>query len=168
MSILLPDSEVGQLSDGGGKLSHLLTGDSELCSQPLTLMCLFGKELGLLLATDHKGLWRGQDLEAWKGKMWVRSTVISYLANWGDNVAQRAQHGGQGMNHDPNLHVDAPPFLLLRDVVQGKERRSQVPPVSPLDLGSSPSVRVTADPNQRPRRLSADPSRGNNSSGMGP
>ena len=39
--------------------------------------------------------------------------VISYLANRGDNVTQRAQHGGQGVNHIPNLHVDAPPFSLF-------------------------------------------------------
>ena len=31
-SILLPNSEVGQLLGGGGKLSHLLTGGSELCN----------------------------------------------------------------------------------------------------------------------------------------
>ena len=39
------------------------------------------KEFGLLLAVDHKGLQRGQDLEARKGKMRVRNMVISYLAN---------------------------------------------------------------------------------------
>ena len=65
-SILLLDSDVVQLLGGGGKLSHLLMGGSELCSEPLTPLCLFGeavpnvllttKELGLLPAADHKGL----------------------------------------------------------------------------------------------------------------
>ena len=41
-SVLLPDSEVGHLPGGKGKLSHLLTGDSELCSQPLTPSHLLG------------------------------------------------------------------------------------------------------------------------------
>ena len=90
-SILLPDSEVGQLLGGGGKLSHLLMGGSELCGQPLTPLRLFGetvpnilpmmKELGLLSAADHKGLQRRQDLEAQKGKLRVGNMVISYLAN---------------------------------------------------------------------------------------
>ena len=39
--------------------------------------------------------------------------VISYLANQGDNIAHRAQRGGQGANRVPNLRVDAPPFPLL-------------------------------------------------------
>ena len=56
MSVLLPDSEVGHLLGGRGKLSHLLTGGSELCGQPLTSSHLLSKELGLLLAMDHKDL----------------------------------------------------------------------------------------------------------------
>ena len=100
MSILLPDSKIGQLLGSKGKLSHLLMGGSELCGQSLTPPRLFSeavqnalltmKELGLLLAAEHKGLWRGQDLEAWKGKMRVRNKVTSYLANRGNDVAQRA------------------------------------------------------------------------------
>ena len=89
----------------------------------ITLLCLFSeavpnilltmKELGLVSATDHKGLRRGQDLEAWKGKMRVGNKVISYLANRGDDIAQRAQRGGHGANRGPNLHVDTSPFPLL-------------------------------------------------------
>ena len=56
MSILLPDSEVGHLSGGKGKLSHLLMGGSELCGQPLTPSRLLSKELGLFLAAGHKDL----------------------------------------------------------------------------------------------------------------
>ena len=89
-SVLIPDSEVGHLPGGRGKLSHLLTGDSELCGQPLTPPRLLDKELGLLLAVGHKDLRRRQDLEAWKENMRVESMVISYLANRGDNVAHRA------------------------------------------------------------------------------
>jgi len=51
--------------------------------------------------------------------MRVGSTVISYLANWGDNVAHRAQHGGQGANRVPNLCVDAPRFPLLCYFIEG-------------------------------------------------
>ena len=90
-SVLLPNSKVGQLPSSGGKLSQLLTGGSELCGQPLTPSCFFGeavpnvllsmKELGLLLAVDHKKLWRGQDLEAQKGKMRVGNMATSYLVN---------------------------------------------------------------------------------------
>ena len=109
MSVLLPDSEVGHLLGGKGKLSHLLTGDSKLCDQPLTPSRLLSKGLGLLLAVGHKDLQRRQDLEVWKENIGVRSTVISYLANRGDNVAHRAQHGGQGMNRVPNLRVDQRP-----------------------------------------------------------
>ena len=86
VSILLLDSEVGHLLDDRGKLSHLLTGDSELCGQPLTPTHLLGKELRLLLAVGHKDLRRRQDLEAQKENMRVKSTVISYLANQGNNV----------------------------------------------------------------------------------
>ena len=96
-SILLPNSEVSQLPGGGGKLSYLLTGGSDLCGQPLTPPHLFGeavpnvllttKELGLFPAVDHKGLWRGQDL-ARKGKMRVKNTATSYLANQGNGVTQ--------------------------------------------------------------------------------
>ena len=85
-SVLLPDSEVGHLSGGRGKLSHLLTGDSELCGQPLTLPSLLEKELRLLLAVGHKDLRRRQNLEAQKEIMRVETMVISYLANQGDNV----------------------------------------------------------------------------------
>ena len=79
-SILLPDSEVGHLPGGRGKLSHLLYG------QPLTPPHLLSKELGLLPAVGHKGLQRRQDLEVQKENMRVESMVISYLANQGDNV----------------------------------------------------------------------------------
>ena len=51
--------------------------------------------------------------------MRVGSTVISYLANRSDNVAHRAQHGGQDANHIPNLHVDTPPFPLLCRFIKG-------------------------------------------------
>ena len=90
MSILLPESKVGHLLGGRGKLSHLLTGGSELCVQPLTPSCLLNKELGLLPATGHKDLQRRQYLEAQKENIGVGSTVVSYLANRGDNVAHRA------------------------------------------------------------------------------
>ena len=95
-SILLPDSEVGQLLGGGGKLSHLLMGDSEPClfSETVPNVLLAMKELGLFLATDHKGLRTRQDLEARKGKMRVGNMAISYLANRGYDVVQRAQRGG--------------------------------------------------------------------------
>lgn len=49
--------------------------------------------------------------------------VISYLANQGDDVAQQAQRGGQGVNRGSNLHVDAPPSPLLRGVVESKKHR---------------------------------------------
>ena len=90
MSVLLSDLEVGHLPSGRGKLSHLLTGGSELCGQPLTPPHLLSKELGLLLIVGHKDLRRRQDLEAWKENMRVRSMVISYLANRDDNVVHRA------------------------------------------------------------------------------
>ena len=45
--------------------------------------------------------------------------VILYLANRGDNVTHRAQHGGQGANRIPNLRVDAPPFPLLCCFIEG-------------------------------------------------
>ena len=64
------------LLDGRGKLSHLLTGGSELYDQILTPPRLLSKELGLLLAMGHKDLRRRQDLEAWKEKMRVESMVI--------------------------------------------------------------------------------------------
>ena len=51
--------------------------------------------------------------------MRVKSTVISYLANRGDNVAHLAQHSGQGTNRVPNLHVDAPPIPLLCCFIKG-------------------------------------------------
>ena len=57
-SVLLLDSEVGHLPSGRGKLSHLLTGGSELFSQPLTPPHLLSKELGLLSAAGHKDLRR--------------------------------------------------------------------------------------------------------------
>ena len=76
--------------------------------------------------------------------MRVENTVISYLANQGDNVAQRAQRGGQGMNRAPNLHVDTPPLPLLHSVDEGKKRRPWVLSVCPPDLGSSPHVWVVA------------------------
>ena len=103
MSVLLPDSEVGHLPGGRGKLSHLLMRGSKLCVQPLTPPHLLSKELGLLPTTGHKDLRRRQELEAQKENMRVGSTVISYLANRGDNVAQRAQHGGHGVNRGPKL-----------------------------------------------------------------
>ena len=111
-SVLLPESEVGHHLGNRGKLSHLLTGGSELCFWPLSPPCLLSKELGLLPAAVHKDLQRKQDLEAQKENMRVGSTVISYLANQGDNVMHRAQHGGQGANRVPNLCVDATPFPL--------------------------------------------------------
>jgi hypothetical protein len=40
------------------------------------------------------------------------------------------------MNHRLNTHVDAPPFPLLCGVIEGEERRLQVPQVNPPDLGS--------------------------------
>ena len=89
-SVRLPNSEVDQFSASEGKLNHLLMGDSELCGQPITPPCLLGKELGVLPATGHKDLQRRQNLEAWKENMMVGSTVISYLANQGDNVSHRA------------------------------------------------------------------------------
>ena len=119
MSVLFPNSEVGHLLGGRGKLSHLLTGGIELCSQPLTPPRLLSKELKLLLAMGHKDLRRRQDLEAWKENMRVRSMVISYLASQGDNVVHRAQHGGQGVNRVPNLRVDAPLFPLLYCFIKG-------------------------------------------------
>ena len=63
-------------------------GGSELCGSPLALSCLLTEELGLLLAADHKGLQRGQDLEARKEKMRVGNIVISYLANQDDDIVQ--------------------------------------------------------------------------------
>ena len=118
-SILLPGSEVGHLPGGGGKLSHLLTGDGKLCGQPLTSPRLLIKELGLLLAVGHKDLRRKQDLEARKENVRVESTVISYLVNQCNNVAHQAQHGGQGTNHVPNLRMDAPSFPLLYRFIKG-------------------------------------------------
>ena len=88
--VLLPNSEVSHLPGYRSKLSHLLTGGSELCGQPLTPLHLLSKELGLLQATGHEDLQRRQDLEARKENMGVGSTVISYLANQSDNVAHRA------------------------------------------------------------------------------
>jgi hypothetical protein len=41
--VRLPDSKVGQLLAGGGKLSRLSMSGSELLGQPLTQLCLFGK-----------------------------------------------------------------------------------------------------------------------------
>ena len=109
MSVLLPDSEV----------SHLLTGDNKLCGQPLTPSRLLSMELGLLPVVVHKDLRTRQDLEAREENMRVGITVISYLANQGDNVAHRAQHGGQGTNRVTNLCVDAPPFPLLYFIIKG-------------------------------------------------
>ena len=102
-SVPLPDSMVGHLLGGRGKLSHLLMGGSKLCGSPLTPPHLLSKELGLLSAVGHKDLQRRQDLEAQKENMRVESTIISYLANWGDNIAHRAHYGGQGTNRVPNL-----------------------------------------------------------------
>jgi hypothetical protein len=84
--------------------------------------------------------------------MRVESTDVSYLASQGNDVAQ---HDGQGANHGPNLRVDAPSFLL-HDVIKGEEHRSWVPPVNPLDLGSSPRVWVIALPDQGPGWLCID------------
>ena len=44
--------------------------------------------------------------------------VISHLANLGDNVTHRAQHGGQGMNRVPKLHVNAPLFPLICCIIE--------------------------------------------------
>ena len=69
--------------------------------------------------------------------------VISYLANRGDNVAHRAQHGGQGANHVPNLHVDAPPFPLLYRFIKGSHL-DQRPgrPHTDLSRAAAPSERL--------------------------
>ena len=55
--------------------------------------------------------------------------VISYLANWRDNVMHRAQHGGQGTNRVSNLYVDTPPFHLLCRFIEGShlDQRSGCP-----------------------------------------
>jgi hypothetical protein len=46
------------------------------------------KEQGFLLAVSHKGLQRGYELGAHKGKIKVESMDVSYLANWVNNIVQ--------------------------------------------------------------------------------
>jgi hypothetical protein len=46
---------------------------------------------------------------------------VSYPANWSDDVVQRAQRGGQGVDHGPNSYVDAA-TLLLYGVIKGEDR----------------------------------------------
>ena len=82
---------------------------------------------------------------------------MTYLANRHDDVLQRVQRGGQGVDRDPDPRVNVPPPPLLYGVIEGKERRPRVPPVEPPDLGSSLGVWVAADLDQRSGRLSADP-----------
>jgi hypothetical protein len=95
-SVCLLDSEVGQLSAGGDKLSHLPMSGSELPGQPLMQLRLFGeavpnallvmKEQGLLPAVNHEGLRGGYKLEAHGGEIEVKSIGVSYQIDWGNNV----------------------------------------------------------------------------------
>jgi hypothetical protein len=74
--------------------------DSELFGQPLTQSRLFGKavtnallmtkEQGLLLVADHEELQGGYKSAAHKGEIEVKSADVSYLTNWGNDIAQRA------------------------------------------------------------------------------
>lgn len=74
MGVHLPNLEVSQLPAIGGKLSHLLTSDSELLGQPLVQLCLFDErvpnvlltmeEQGFLSVVSHEGLRGRYKLEA--------------------------------------------------------------------------------------------------------
>ena len=85
--------------------------------------------------------------------MKVGNVNALYLTNWSDNILQRTQHGGQGVDRDPHLRMDA----LLCGGSEGEEHLPWVLTVGPPDLGSSLGVRVTANPDQRPRCLCIDP-----------
>jgi len=81
--------------------------------------------------------------------MKVGDIDMTYLADQRDDVLQRVQRGGQGVEHDLDTGLNVPPLPLLCGIIKGEEHRPRVSLVGPLDLGSSAGMVVTIDLDQR-------------------